>query len=124
MKKGYLMVTLLLIFITVFCTTGTVMGMEKGKDGVDETYYRQAEKEYVQQVKRLLTEEGFENSGVALTKVLYENGSREYTLQVHHKHIGKLSRDGQEALQQMLIELADTAQSEGVGIEDLQVIFL
>lgn len=124
MKKGYLMVTLLLIFITVFCTTGTVMGMEKGKAGVDETYYRQAEKEYVQQVKRLLTEEGFENSGVALTKVLYENGSREYTLQVHHKHIGKLSRDGQEALQQMLIELADTAQSEGVGIEDLQVIFL
>lgn len=123
MKKGFVMLTVLLILVTVFCTTGTVMGMEKGKADVDEKYYRQAEKEYVKEVRSFLQEAGYENSGVTLTKLLCEDGTREYTLSVHHKRIGNLSLSGQEVLRQMLTEHGDFGKTAGVGVEDLQVVF-
>lgn len=123
MKKGYAAITFFLIFVTVFCTTKTVMGMEKGNAGVDEKYYKQMEKEYVQQVRDFLQDEGYENSGVTLTKVLYEDGAREYTLHVHHKRLGNLSRTNLNVLRQMLEDLADLGEKEGICIEALQVIF-
>lgn len=124
MKKGFVMITVLLILVTVFCTTGTVMGMEKGKADVDEKYYRQAEKEYVKEVRSFLKEAGYENSGVTLTKLIYADGTREYTLSVHHKRIGKLSLSEQDALRQTIAYLADFGEITGVGVEDLQVVFL
>lgn len=124
MKKGYAMITVLLILVTVFCTTGTVLGMEKGKADVDERYYRQAEKEYVREVRSFLQEAGYENSGVTLTKLFSEDGTRAYTLSVHHKRIGKLSLPEQEALRQRLANLRDFGDIEDDQCEDLQVIFV
>lgn len=123
MKKRFVLITVVLIMITVFCTTGTVMGMEKDAARVDEKYYKQMEKEYVTQVKSYLQEEGYENSGVTLTKVLYEDGSREYTLNVHHKRIDKLSESEQNALRNTLEEFADVEVQEGIEMESLLVVF-
>ena len=123
MKKRFVLITVVLIMVTVFCTTGTVMGMEKDAARVDEKYYKQMEKEYVKQVRSYLQEEGYENSGVTLTKILFEDGSREYTLNVHHKRIGKLSESEQNALRNALAEFADEEVPEGVGMESLLVVF-
>ena len=97
------------------------MGMENGKERMDESGYKQVEKEYVTQVKSYLQKEGYENSGVILTKVIYEDGSREYTLSVHHKRILKLSEFERESLCEALKNCA--IQQEEIAEEVLLVVF-
>ena len=99
------------------------MGMEKDAARVDEKYYKQMEQEYVTQVRGYLQGEGYENSGVALTKVLYEDGSREYTLNVHHKRIEALSEVEQNALREVLAGFAGVEGQDGIGMESLLVVF-
>ena len=123
MNKRLVLITVALILVTVFCTTGTVMGMGKNAARVDEKYYRQMEKEYVEWVRSYLQEEGYGNSGVTLTKVLYEDGSREYTLNVHHKRIDKLSESEQSALRNILVQFADMELQEGIRMDSLLVVF-
>ena len=102
MKRSFVAVTVILIMVITFCATGTVMGMEKDAQSVDEKYYKQMEKEYVTHVRSYLQEAGYENSGVSLTKVIFEDGSRAYTLNVHHKRIESLSISEQQELQDAL----------------------
>lgn len=123
MKKGFVLVTLLLILITAFCTTGTVMGMEKDKLSVDETFFEEMEQDYVYRVRQYLDAEGYCNSGVTLTKVLFEDGSREYTLNVHHRRFGKLEQVKQDELKNMLADMAEFSEQSTVMIENVLVIF-
>ena len=123
MKKRFVWFTVLLVLITVFCTTGTVMGMEKGNVKVDEKFYRQMEQDYVSQVREYLNDEGYNNSGVALTKVYYEDGDREYTLNVHHKRIEKLTSAEREQLRQQLLNFAITEEQNVIGINYILVVF-
>lgn len=123
MKKRFVFVTVMLILLTVFCTTGTVIGMENGKDNVDEKYYRQMEKEYVATVRQLLQDKGYENSGVSLTKVLYEDGTREYTLSVHHKRIANLAEEERAVLEEILKGCAEPENNDSIRISNLLVVF-
>lgn len=123
MKKRFWLITVLLVTIIAFSTTGTVMGMEKGKVKVDEKYYRQIEKEYVKQVRVFLKDAGYDNCGVALTKVFYEDGTREYTLNIHHKRIGKLTVAEKEQLKEELAAVAGVTEQNDIGIESLLVVF-
>lgn len=123
MKKGFVLITLILILVTAFCTTGTVMGMEKDKLSVDETFFEEMERDYVYKVRQYLDAEGYCNSGVALTKVLFEDGSREYTLNVHHRRFGKLEQAKQEELKSMLADMADFGEQTTVAIENILVVF-
>lgn len=123
MKKGFGVITVLLVLVIAFFTTGTVMGMEKGSVKVDEKYYRQIEQEYVCQVRAYLSDVGYDNSGIALTKVFYEDGSREYTLNIHHKRIDKLTSVEQEQLKNELTGFANLIGQNGIGIESVLVVF-
>ena len=123
MKKRFVWFTVLLVLITVFCTTGTVMGMEKENVKVDAKFYRQMEQDYVSQVREYLNDEGYNNSGVALTKVYYEDGDREYTLNVHHKRIEKLTSAEREQLRQQLLNFAITEEQNVIGINYILVVF-
>ncbi len=123
MKKGFILITLLLILVTAFCTTGTVMGMEKDKLSVDETFFSEMEDDYVNRVRQYLDAEGYCNSGVALTKVLLEDGCREYTLNVHHRRFNKLEQTEREELKSMLADMADFDEQTTVGGENVLVVF-
>ena len=123
MKKKFGVITVLLAFIIAFCTTGTVMGMEKGSIKVDEKYYRQIEQEYVSRVRSYLNDSGYDNSGVTLTKVLYEDGSREYTLNIHHKRLEKLTSTERERLKEELAGFTDVTGENDMGVEHLLVVF-
>lgn len=113
--RGYKFVitTLILIFVTVFCTAGTVIGQDKDSVHVDEKYYREMEREYVKQVRSYLNDNGYENGGVMLTRVVEADGSREYTLSVHHKRINRLSKAEQKELEEVLQTLAGTLNEFG-----------
>lgn len=123
MKKGFVLITLILILVTAFCTTGTVMGMEKDKLSVDETFFEEMERDYVYKVRQYLDAEGYCNSGVVLTKVMFEDGSREYTLNIHHRRFDKLEKNKQDELKSMLADMVDFSGQTTTVVGEILVVF-
>ena len=54
------------------------------------------------ETKAYLTELGYKNSGVTLTRVVDESGRREYTFTIHHGKIDRMSEEEREELAQVL----------------------
>lgn len=93
-----------LSMIIIFMTTMTVRSQSNIEVAEMERYYRDLETEMVREVRGLLNDKGYDNSGVSLTRVVEEDGSREYTLTVHHRKITQLSDEDKEALKLQLQE--------------------
>lgn len=89
-EAAFLAFSALLVLLIAFFVTGTVSGQSADKLAVDEKYYVAMEKEYVCEIREYLNEQGFENSGVTLTRVVEADGSREYEIALHHKYLEKL----------------------------------
>ncbi len=49
--------------------------------------YKALEQECLHDVKQILLEKGCKNAGVTLTYITCEDGSREYTVSVHHEKL-------------------------------------
>lgn len=102
----FVMVTVFLVLVLWLFISETVMSQTEGNITVDEKAYVELEKDYVVAVRGYLEERGYCNSGVALTRVVDENGERSYEMVLHHKNIYKLSCEEQEI---MLEEIATMA---------------
>ena len=87
MRKMYWLGSLMAIIIVSFCIKGTAHSMER-TDAMVEGYFRQMESEYSTSIRALVNEMGYENAGVMLTKIVDEDGFRDYTLSIHHRRIG------------------------------------
>lgn len=87
-----------LSMLIIFMLTITVRSQSKIEIAQMERYYRELEAEMVQEVRQMLNEKGYDNSGISLTRVVNEDGSREYTLTIHHKKITQLSEAGRADL--------------------------
>ncbi len=103
-RKNVLMVMMMIaaMIVICFCITGTVYSKEKQSRKEQEQYYRSVEAAYLSEVREWLGENGYENSGVTMTKVIEEDGSREYTLSVHHHKISNLEEGEQTSLKNEL----------------------
>lgn len=89
----FIAATIVLILISAFFITKTVRGQADHEMMACEKYYQVLEQEYVSEIRAYLNEQGFENSGVTLTRVVDEQGVREYRITLHHKHLEKLSME-------------------------------
>lgn len=96
--KQFILVTILLTMIAAFFVTGTVKGQNNGDNNEKDAYYDQVEREYLILLKEELKEEGFSNCGITMTKVIFEDGNREYTVLINHKSIKKLSSNEKQEL--------------------------
>ena len=74
-----------------------VNGQGKNSIVADRMFYEELEEEYTKQLSDVLAKKGYRNAGITMTKVYYEDGRREYTVQIHHKRIDRLS-DGEKQL--------------------------
>lgn len=99
-------VTIILVIVTAFCCAGTVMSRTDFSEQELENYYRERERQLVEDAREYLRQQGYENSGVMLTRVVDADGNREYTLSVHHGRITALSGEEQERLENGLQEIA------------------
>lgn len=108
---AFMAVTVCLVLITAFCITGTVIGQRKLEGYEQDVLYRAQENCMVQEVRDYLEKEGYKNSGVMLTRVLEADGSREYTLTVHHGKIDALTDEDREKLQKELENFDFTAEN-------------
>lgn len=95
---GFVTVTMILVLITAYCCVGTVLSRTDLSTRELESYYYQKEQELVRETREFLNEEGFVNSGVMLTRVVDTDGSRQYTLTVHHGSIDKMDEEDRQML--------------------------
>lgn len=91
-----------LVLVIGFCVTETVISQSNEARCVEEKYYDEMEGAYLAEMKQLLTDKGYGNSGITMTRITDEEGMRSYTVSIHHKLINKLSKDEQEKLMETL----------------------
>ncbi len=83
--------SVILIFVIAFCISETVFSQSDHERQMEEKYYDEMEDAYLKELKLFLTEEGYANSGVTMTRVIDESGVRRYTVTIHHKLIDKMT---------------------------------
>lgn len=99
---GFGAVTMLLVLATTYFCVGTVFSRTDLSRRELENYYYEKEQELVREARQFLDGEGYTNSGVMLTRVVDSDGSRSYTLTVHH---GRIDGMGEEDRGLLLVEL-------------------
>ena len=93
MKRNifYVITTILLLLLIVFFSRETVYAQMEGRIAVDSEVQKQIEKEHVEAVKDILSEHNLSNSGVMMTKVIYGDGKREYTVKINNRMIQQMT---------------------------------
>lgn len=94
----FMAITVLLVIITAYFFVETVKCEADVAAEEVEIYYQEKEAWLVTEARAFLNEEGFQNSGIMLTKVVDEDGCREYTLTVHHGKIDRMTEEEREIL--------------------------
>lgn len=97
-NMAFITATIILILCSAFFITKTVRGQVDSETAANEKYYRVLEQEYVSEIRKYLNEQGFENSGVTLTRVVDECGDRDYQVTLHHEYLKKLSAEERERI--------------------------
>ena len=98
-------VTILLLLVTVFCVKGTVTSKENDERGKKNRYYAILEREYRDRARRLLEEQGLRDCGINIRWVSDLDGSREYTIFLHHRKLNRMTDDEKSVLVDMLADM-------------------
>ena len=109
MKKGFWTAVIVLLCVTGFLIKGTVVSQAKSRIQQEKEVFHELEKEYIRKTRAVLKENGYENSGVNLTKVIDKDGNRTYRVVVHNSRINRLSNSEKDELELLLksVEFAD-----------------
>ncbi len=99
------------MLVTLFMITMTVQAKDAGRLQHDNTFYETLEERYEQVIRDTLSDWGYDNAGITMTKVFLEDGNREYTVKIHHRRIDKMDGRNREMLLTKLstITFADSA---------------
>ena len=116
-RIAFLVMTIFLIGLLSFFVSGTVVSQAKDDMSADEAYMVTLENEYRKEIRNYLAEEGFENCGVNLTKVIHENGNREYTVLVHHDRLEKITIEKKEEMTENIKEMATMGENCYLEVE-------
>lgn len=98
-------VTVLLVLTAALFFGGRVLCETEVPARELEEYYREKEQELVREVREFLRSEGYENSGIMVTRVVEDDGRRLYTVTVHHGRIDSMDAGLREELLDHLQEL-------------------
>ena len=101
--------TIGLVILTFIMMTMSVNATASKRLQHKDEYYEQMEDSYVRELRQELTDSGYRNAGITMTKVFYEDGAREYTVKLHHKRMERLNeKERQDLLENLAqIEFAD-----------------
>jgi len=104
---------LFLILMSVFGIKAS--GRERAAAGDYSEKYRTEEREYVDSVRAKLTELGYSQAGLVMTKVVNEDGTIIYTLTIHHSRIDKMNEYERK-------QLSDIITEETIDVENSTVV--
>lgn len=102
-----------LMCVIGFFTAKTMVIMAESGQQAEKEFYHEMEMEYLNKTREILSESGYSNSGVNMTKIIDEDGSRTYSVKIHNRRINALEDTEKEELLNALrnINFAD-GQSE------------
>lgn len=99
MKKhfGLMAVVAVILFVCVFLGVRSyVHSASEGAAKIDESFYQQMEKTYLNQVKAEILNCGYANSGVTMTRLSLSENERNYRLEIYNRLLdGKTDRQNQ-----------------------------
>lgn len=108
-KIGFFLLTCLLVFIAAFSVAGVAQCQSMEALAEEEAYLNGLEEAYVTALRAYLEQAGYRNSGVMLTRTVFEDGSRECRIEIHNRRFDRLSEEQQQMLVQELSALAFSA---------------
>ena len=80
-------VGILIVSIAIFwCVIGIKASALERADH-DKKQYQMQEVQFKSEIKNCLEDMGYENAGITITKIMEEDGGREYTVLVHHQYL-------------------------------------
>lgn len=115
----FMVVSVMLVLSTAFCIGGTVMSRSSAAATFEEmeNYYRPKEIAVVEATREFLSDAGYRNCGITMNHVVDTDGSREYTLMMHHSKFDQLDEAEKYELVSSLAEL--TFEDEQCSFEHL-----
>lgn len=102
---------ILSVLMILFCAKETAIGQDRTELRRQRLYYAAMEEEYRTNMRQMLADKGYSNSGITIRWVLEEEGTRVYTVMIHHKRIDRLDEGEKEALLQELEQAEFTDQN-------------
>ena len=102
----FYMITIGLMIMAFMMMTLSVNATQSKRLQHENEYYEELEDSYVKELREELADRGFRNAGITMTKIFYEDGSREYTVKIHHKRMERLTKQEQDNL---LADLTDVS---------------
>lgn len=103
--KLFEVVTVLLVLVVVLCVKGTVTSKESDARGKKNRYYAVLEQGYRDRTRQLLEEQGLRDCGINIRWVADVDGSREYTILLHHRKLNRMTEEEKSVLTDMLAEM-------------------
>ena len=91
---------------TTFCVTGIVRGQSNNDLYINETYYHELEQQYRKDIITFLNTNGFQNSGVMITRIIDEDQIREYQIKIHHDRFVDYNDLMKESIRKEILEKA------------------
>ncbi len=88
--KKYNVVKIIGVFVLTTILLGCVWGIKANaaqKADNDKAEYQLQEIQFKNEIRSCLEEKGYYNSGITMTKVMEADGSREYTVLLHHSDL-------------------------------------
>lgn len=113
MKKRICKICMAVIGLAVMIglTARTVSGKEQKPETLTADVYESMETEYLSEVKAVLTQNHYRNSGVNMTKVIDGEENRTYTIEIYHNRL----HQGDVYAEQELLEQLQTLKGFGDG---------
>lgn len=103
--KLFVVVAVLLVVVIFFCVAGTVASKERDERGKKNRHYAVLEQEYLDSIRHLLEEQGLRDCGINIRWVADVDGSREYTVLLHHRRLNRMTEEEKLVLTDMLAEM-------------------
>lgn len=100
----FCIVTVVLSMFIASCISITALGQSSLNDEETEKNFHLKEQEMLERVRAYLNDNGYQNSGVTLTRMVDGNGYRTYTLTIHHDRIDFMDEEGRSELKSKLAE--------------------
>ena len=80
-------VTILVLAVLVLWSICSIQANAAERAENDKAEYQLQESQFKSEIRTCLEEMGYNNSGITMTKVMDADGSREYTVLVHHQDL-------------------------------------
>lgn len=102
-NTSFVILVILSVLVILFCAKETVIGQNKADSRREKQYYAAMEEEYRNNMRQMLADKGYSNSGVNVRWAADEDGARCYTVIIHHRKIDRLDEKEKEALLKVLM---------------------